>query len=39
MDENILSAFALDEAEAFVTVEPLNRTDNSVRHVLPPMAI
>src|SRR5688572_23132994 len=36
MDENVLSTFAFDEAEAFVTIEPLYCTDNSVRHVLPP---
>lgn len=39
VDEDVLSAFALDEAEALVTVEPLDRTDYSFRHVLPPMAI
>ena len=33
MDENVLAAFALDEAEALVTVEPLDRTDYSFRHV------
>ena len=39
MDENVLPAFALDEAEALVTVEPLDRTNYSFRHCLPPMAI
>ena len=39
VNENVLSTFALDEAEALVTVEPLNRTNYSVRHCLPPMAI
>ena len=39
MDEYVLAAFALDEAEALVTVEPFDRTSYSVRHVLPPMAI
>ena len=39
MDENVLSAFAFDEAKAFGAIEPLDRTDNSFRHVLPPMAI
>jgi hypothetical protein len=39
MDENVLSTFAFDEAEALVTVEPFNCTDYSFRHVLPPMAI
>ena len=33
MDENVLATFALDEAEALVTVEPLNCTDYSFRHV------
>lgn len=39
MNENVLSAFAFDEAEAFCSIEPLYCTDNSFRHVLPPMAI
>jgi len=34
MDEHVLSAFALDEAEAFVTVEPLDCTSYSVRHCI-----
>ena len=39
MDEHILAAFALDEAETLITVKPLNRTNYSVRHFLPPLAI
>src|SRR3989304_8546091 len=32
MDENVRSTFALDKAEALVTVEPLYCTSYSVRH-------
>ena len=38
MDENVLTAFALDEAEALVTIKPLDRTNYSFRHFLPPLA-
>jgi hypothetical protein len=38
MDEHVLPTFALDEAEAFVTVKPLDRTNYSFRHFLPPLA-
>ena len=30
MDENVRSTFALDEAEALVTVEPFYCTDNAI---------
>jgi hypothetical protein len=39
MDEHIRSAFALDEAEALVTIEPLYCTSYTIRHFLPPLAI
>src|SRR3990172_3270769 len=32
MDENVLSAFTLDKAEAFVTIEPLDCTIYTFRH-------
>jgi hypothetical protein len=34
MDENVLSAFALDEAEAFFTIEPLDGTSYTFRHCI-----
>jgi hypothetical protein len=39
MDEHVRSAFALDEAEALVTIEPLYCTSYTIRHFLPPLAI
>jgi len=38
MDENVLSTFALNEAEALITIEPFDGTSYSFRHCLPPMA-
>src|SRR5260221_12164164 len=38
MDENVLSTFALDKAEALITIEPFDGTSYSFRHCLPPMA-
>jgi len=38
MDENVLSTFALDKAEALITIEPLDGTSYTIRHCLPPMA-
>ena len=32
MDEHVRSTFALDEAEALVTVEPLYCTNDTIRH-------
>jgi hypothetical protein len=34
MDEYVLSTFALDKAEAFVTIEPLDRTSYTFRHCI-----
>jgi hypothetical protein len=39
MDKHVRSAFALDEAEAFVTIEPFYCTSYTIRHFLPPLAI
>jgi hypothetical protein len=39
MDEHVRSTFALDEAEALVTIEPLYLTSYTIRHFLPPLAI
>jgi hypothetical protein len=39
MDEHVRSTFALDKAEAFVTIEPLYCTTYTIRHFLPPLAI
>jgi len=39
VNENVRSTFASNEAEALVAVEPFHCSDNSFRHVLPPMAI
>jgi hypothetical protein len=39
MDEYVRSTFALDKAEAFVTIEPLYCTSYTIRHFLPPLAI
>jgi hypothetical protein len=39
MDEHVRSAFALDKAEALVTIEPLYCTTYTIRHFLPPLAI
>ena len=36
VDENIRAAFAGDESVAFATIEPLDRTDDTFRHFLPP---
>ena len=38
MDEYVLAAWALDETEALVTIEPLDSTSYSFRHCLPPLA-
>jgi len=38
MDENVLSTFAFNEAEALITIEPFDGTSYSFRHCLPPMA-
>jgi len=38
MDENVLSTFALDKAEALITIEPLDGTSYTIRHCLPPLA-
>jgi hypothetical protein len=34
MDKNVLSTFALDKAEALVTIEPLDRTSYAFRHCI-----
>ena len=34
MDKNVLAAFALDEAEALRSIEPLDCTGNSFRHCI-----
>ena len=34
MDEHVLSTFALDKAEAFVTIEPLDSTSYTFRHCI-----
>jgi len=34
MDENVLAAFALDEAEALVTIKPLDGTSYTFRHCI-----
>jgi hypothetical protein len=39
MDEHVRSTFALDKAEALVTIEPLYCTSYTIRHFLPPLAI
>jgi hypothetical protein len=39
VDEHVRSTFALDEAEALVTIEPLYCTTYTIRHFLPPLAI
>ena len=39
MDEHVRSTFALDEAEALITIEPLYCTSYTIRHFLPPLAI
>jgi hypothetical protein len=36
VDEDIRAAFAGDESVAFATIEPLDRTDDTFRHFLPP---
>ena len=38
MDEHVLASWALDETETLVTVEPLDCTNYSFRHFLPPLA-
>jgi hypothetical protein len=32
MDKDVLSAFALDEAETLITIKPLDSTSYSLRH-------
>jgi hypothetical protein len=32
MDEDVLSTFTLDEAETLITIEPLDSTNNTLRH-------
>src|SRR5258706_2308870 len=39
MDEDVRSTFAVNEAEAFITIEPLYGTSYTIRHCLPPVAI
>ncbi len=39
MDEDVRSTFAFNEAEAFITIEPLYGTSYTIRHCLPPLAI
>ena len=39
MNEHVRPTFALDEAEALVTIEPLYCTTYTIRHFLPPLAI
>jgi len=34
MDENVLSTFALDKAETFVTIEPFDGTSYTFRHCI-----
>jgi hypothetical protein len=39
VDEHVRAAFALDEAEALIPIEPLYCTSYTIRHFLPPLAI
>jgi hypothetical protein len=36
VNEDVGAAFAFNEAKAFCAIEPFNRTDYTIRHVLPP---